>query len=212
MIVRPTVCPTITASDFETYQEQMHRLVCFAVRIHIDIADATLTPNSLLPIDQVWWPGGVRADIHIMNRFPLEHIEAMVALGPQMVILHAEAEGNFNTFARVMHRHGIEVGVALLQETSVEVIVPALPVIDHVLIFSGTLGSFGGTADLKLLEKVKELKRLKPQVEIGWDGGINDGNVRQLVKGGVEVLNVGGFIQKADDPEAAYATLVEKLT
>jgi ribulose-phosphate 3-epimerase len=110
-----------------------------------------------------------------------------------------------------MHRHGIETGIALLQETPVEAIVPALPLIDHVLIFSGTLGKVGGTADLGLLDKVAALRQLKPQLEIGWDGGINDTNARQLVEGGVSILNVGGFIQKAADPEAAYATLVDKV-
>jgi ribulose-phosphate 3-epimerase len=209
--MNPTVCPTVTADSFKTYQQQMHCLAGFAVRIHIDLADGTMTPNSLIPIDQVWWPGGVWADLHIMDRRPLEHAEAIVALSPQLVILHAEAQGSFSEFAQRMHRHGIETGIALLQETPVEAIVPALPLIDHVLIFSGTLGKVGGTADLGLLDKVAALRQLKPQLEIGWDGGINDTNARQLVEGGVSILNVGGFIQKAADPEAAYATLVDKV-
>jgi len=78
---------------------------------------------------------------------------------------------------------------------------------DHVLVFSGNLGRHGGEADLGLLEKVRQIKAHHPEVEIGWDGGINDQNVKQLVEAGVEVLNVGGYIQKADDPEHAYATL-----
>ena len=31
-------------------------------------------------------------------------------------------------------------------------------------------------------------------LEFGWDGGITDQNVAVLVNGGVDVLNVGGFI------------------
>ena len=42
---------------------------------------------------------------------------------------------------------------------------------------------------------------------IGWDGGINADNVVELVRAGVEVLNVGGFIQHSSDPGAAYAKL-----
>jgi ribulose-phosphate 3-epimerase len=76
-----------------------------------------------------------------------------------------------------------------------------------VLVFSGNLGHHGGEADLGLLEKVRQIKVHHPEVEIGWDGGINDQNVKQLVEAGVEVLNVGGYIQKADYPERAYATL-----
>jgi len=206
-----TVCPTVTADTFESYQHQLNRLAGFALRIHIDVADGTLTPNSLVPLDQVWWPGGVWTDIHLMNSRPLDYIDTLLALSPQLVIVHAEGQGSFEEFALTMRRHSIETGVALLQETPVEAIVPALPLIDHVLIFSGTLGSYGGKVDLSLLDKVADLKRLKPQLEIGWDGGVNDKNVRLLAEGGVDVLNVGGFIQKSRHPEAAYATLISKL-
>jgi ribulose-phosphate 3-epimerase len=206
-----TVCPTVTADTLESYQAQMNRLVGFALRIHIDIADGTLTPNVLTSLDQVWWPGGVWADIHIMNRRPLDYLDVILALNPQLVIVHAEGEGSFEDFARTMRRHGIETGVALLQKTPVAAIAPALHLIDHVLIFSGNLGSYGGKADLSLLQKVTQLKSLKPQLEIGWDGGVNDKNARQLAQGGVDVLNVGGFIQKSKNPEVAYATLVQEL-
>jgi ribulose-phosphate 3-epimerase len=60
---------------------------------------------------------------------------------------------------------------------------------------------------LKLLNKVTELRKLKPELEIGWDGGINVDNAKQLSEGGVDVLNVGGAIQKAEDPKAAYDKL-----
>jgi pentose-5-phosphate-3-epimerase len=62
---------------------------------------------------------------------------------------------------------------------------------------------------MNLLDKVKELRKLKPTLEIGWDGGVNDRNARQLAEGGVDVLNVGGFIHSAEDSRAAYAKLKE---
>ncbi|MGI0133798.1 MAG: hypothetical protein ACREBW_02415, partial [Candidatus Micrarchaeaceae archaeon] len=79
--------------------------------------------------------------------------------------------------------------------------------IDHVLIFSGHLGHFGGSADTRLLAKVRELRSLKPSVEIGWDGGVNATNAAELAAGGVDVLNVGGFIQHAVNPVQAYSYL-----
>jgi ribulose-phosphate 3-epimerase len=58
---------------------------------------------------------------------------------------------------------------------------------------------------------VKQIKAIHPDVEIGWDGGVNDKNARSLADGGVDVLNAGGFIQKAEDPETAYQQLVKAL-
>jgi ribulose-phosphate 3-epimerase len=206
-----SICPSVTARDINEYKNQMERISRFATRMHIDVADGIFTPVKLLSVDQVWWPGGVRADLHVMYQRPFEHYKTYLSLGPQMVIVHAEAEGRFVPFAELMHRHGIEVGVALKPETPVELIRPALEWIDHILIFSGNLGHFGGQADLSLLDKVQLLRRLKPQLEIGWDGGINAQNAQALARGGIEVLNVGGFIQHAADPRMAYGTLARAV-
>ena len=202
------ICPTVDAETPEAYRAQMERVAPFVRRVHIDLGDGEFTPNKLVPIPEVWWPGAVRADLHVMYKRPFEHIDALIALGPQLIIVHAEAEGDFGAFAQKVRRHGVEVGVALLQDTPVELIRPALGLVDHVLIFSGNLGHQGGsTADLSLLEKAAAVKAVRPAVEIGWDGGVNDQNIKQLIAGGVEVLNVGGFIQQASEPEAAFEVL-----
>jgi ribulose-phosphate 3-epimerase len=60
---------------------------------------------------------------------------------------------------------------------------------------------------MKQTEKISELLDINPNLEIGWDGGINDKNVTELIKAGVDVLNAGGFIQKSTNPANAYAIL-----
>lgn len=206
--MKPTICPTVTTDDPAIFKLQIEQTVAYAHRIHIDLADGIFTRNKLMDIENVWWPGGVRADLHVMYQQPFEHMAALIALQPQLIIVHAEADGDFLKFAELVRRHGIESGVALLPETTVESIVPALPFIDHVLIFSGHLGHFGGHADLRLLEKAKQLKALKPSIEIGWDGGVNDQNARSLAEGGVDVLNAGGYLHGTQKPSDAYKTLL----
>ena len=186
----------------------MELLEPFASRLHIDTADGNFAPRKLLSFDQIWWRGNRTIDLHLMYTYPIDHAEIILALNPRLVVVHAEAEGNFNNFADHLHAHGIEVGVALLPRTRVEAIEPVIHKIDHVLIFSGNLGYQGGsTADMELLKKVAEVRQLKPTIEIGWDGGVNDQNAKQIADAGVDVLNVGGFIQHAADPARAYATL-----
>lgn len=205
-----SICPTITASEPHAYREQMERVEPFAHRLHIDVSDGVLAPRKLIDLDKLWWNGNVMADLHMMYQKPFEHTDLIVAMHPNLVIVHAEALGDFFSFAYRMHLHGIEVGVALLPETKVERIQPALGNIDHVLIFSGNLGYQGGSeADLSLLDKTKQLRELKPTLEIGWDGGVNDQNARQLAEGGVDVLNTGGFVHHAENPGDAYAKLKE---
>lgn len=203
-----SICPAILTEDTEVYKIQIEQSLDYAHRLHIDLSDGIFAPQKLIEIENIWWPGGTRADLHVMYERPFDHAPALIALQPQLIIVHAEAEGDFLVFADLLHKHGIEVGVALLPETPVEAIAPALAFIDHVLIFSGKLGHFGGHADLALLEKAAQLKALKPSLEIGWDGGVNDQNARAIAEGGVDVLNAGGYLH-TKHPEQAYATLKE---
>ncbi len=205
-----SIAPAILADDPEVFNAQMQDAARYATRVHIDLADGIFTGNSLQAITDIWWPGGMRADLHIMYQRPFDHMEAIIALGPQLVIVHAEAEGDFLAARKILHAHGIELGVALLAGTPVDAIVPALGSIDHVLIFSGDLGHFGGHADLSLLEKAKKIKTLKPTVELGWDGGVNDEVAPALVAGGIDVLNAGGYLH-GDDPMAAYHKLLAAI-
>lgn len=205
------ICPTITAYDPHEYRRQMEAVQPFAKRIHIDLMDGQFAPTKSPALKQVWWPDEVLADIHLMYQRPLGQLPMLVKLRPNLVIIHAEAEIDHADFASHLRKVGIRTGLALLQDTSVESVSGFVKSFDHVLVFSGHLGYHGGCADLNLLDKVRQVREMHPAAEIGWDGGIDDQNARELTRAGVDVLNVGGFIQKAEDPSAAYATLKEVL-
>lgn len=205
------ICPTVTAYDTLSFKEQTER-VRFAGRIHFDFMDGRFAPTISPSVDDAGWPADVTADLHIMYERPAEHLAYIVSKKPNLVVLHAEADGNFIEMAKKLRDADIKVGIALLQKSSPEVVRSVLEYIDHVLIFSGDLGHHGGTADIALLDKVKFIKSLNPLIEIGWDGGITDINAGELVQGGVDVLNVGGFIQKAENPQAAYGRLKAVVT
>lgn len=205
------VCPTITAYDPHEYREQMERVAPFATRVHIDLMDGHFAPTKSPDLKHVWWPEGVKADIHLMFERPLAQLPIIIKLRPHLVVIHAEADVDHIEFAKNLRRVGIRSGLALLHDTPAENVKSIVRTFDHLLVFSGHLGYHGGQADLKLLRKVKELKELNPHAEIGWDGGINDQNSKQLVEGGVDVLNVGGFIQDATDPSSRYKELQKVL-
>jgi pentose-5-phosphate-3-epimerase len=201
------VCPAVLADSEENYHKEMEKIAGLAQRIQIDLTDGEFAKSPTVKPEQAWWPVGIKADYHLMYNNPLPAAKIVLEHKPNMIIVHAEAEGDFNEVVDFCRNLDVLVGVALLAKTPVETILPALDKIDHVLIFSGDLGHYGGQADLGLLDKVQKLKAQKPNLEIGWDGGVSDQNVSQLVAGGVDVLNVGGYIQKSDNPQKAFQTL-----
>lgn len=202
-----TICPTILADNPHAYREQLERIEGFAKRIQIDLTDGEFAPTHTINPVQAYWSDGVTIDMHIMYKEPAEHIEKLIDMKPSMIILHAEAEGELLDMFSEISATGIKSGLALLKETTSESAEQLIREVDHVLIFSGDLGKFGGEADLGLFEKIKQVKEINSGVEIGWDGGVNDKNALDLVRAGVDVLNVGGFIQKAENPQDAYDIL-----
>lgn len=202
------VCPTVTAFDTHAYREQMERVAPFATRVHIDLMDGEFAPTKSPDLAQIWWPHYVQADIHLMYQKPMDYIGQLIKLNPRMVVIHGEADVDHMRFAAELHKENILAGLAVLQDTTTEKIYEIMHSFDQILVFSGSLGRHGGVASLDLLAKVRKIKEHYPDAEIAWDGGISDQNAKQLVEGGVDVLNAGGFIQKSEDPKGAYDKLL----
>ncbi len=203
------ICPTITAYNAHQYREQMERIKPFTKRVHIDLMDGAFAPTQSPDLAHIWWPHELTADIHLMYQRPMAYLEQLIKLHPSLVVIHNEAEVHHMDFAARLHSHDIKAGLAILHDTPIEYAYQIMHSFDHVLVFSGDLGHHGGQADLGLLDKVRKIREHHPDAEIGWDGGINDANARQLIEAGVDVLNVGGYIQGAADPRARYDSLVE---
>jgi ribulose-phosphate 3-epimerase len=207
-----TICPALLARDSSEFEAQLQKIAGFAKRIQIDLCDGQFTDSKSVSLNDISWPPSLQADIHLMYARPQDCLEEIIRLKPGLAIIHAEAEVDHKQFATKLQIAGVKVGLAVLPETSIDSVDYLLPYFDHLLVFAGDLGHFGGEAKLNMLSKVGEAKAVNADIEIGWDGGVNLRNARQIADGGVDVLNVGGFIQHAEDPQAAYQKLTEVLS
>ena len=205
------IAPCITVESAEQYQAAVERLHPFAQRVHVDIADGEFAPTFLMSDAQVWWPKEWTVDIHAMVARPVEYVDRLIALKPNTIIFHVEAVADITPVLAKIKAAGIKAGVSLLRETVPATVAEAIKLADHVMVFTGTLGQYGGTASLMQLEKVRLIKAINPTAEIGWDGGVNADNAYTLTQGGVDVLNTGGAIANAADHGQAYATLVSEI-
>jgi pentose-5-phosphate-3-epimerase len=205
------VVPTITAYDPAEYHRQMELVTSFAPRVHIDVMDMEFAGVESVPMDKIWWPEGITADIHMMVQDPTVYLDQILMLKPHMVVVPAERHSwvDLPLFANTLVEAGIIPGLAFLQDTPLdghEYLIPHFP---HVLIFSGHLGHHGGVADLSLLAKAKQIKDYHRWTELGWDGGINLGNKNQLTDSCVTVLNVGSTIHSSENPTEVYRILLD---
>ncbi|MFC2606341.1 hypothetical protein FBF28_03200 [Candidatus Saccharibacteria bacterium oral taxon 488] len=206
------IAPAILAENAQQYKEQVDRITGFAERVHIDLTDGEFAPTVTIGIPELWAPEGWTIDIHAMVNKLDEYVPKLITLRPHLIIIHAEAKGDVLGALKEIKRSGIMAGLALLRPTVPQTVEELIKEAEHVLIFSGELGKFGGTASLMQLEKIRLVKMINPNVEIGWDGGVMVDNAYSLVQGGVNILNVGGTIQKATDPPAMFAKLQQEIS
>ncbi len=205
------ISPAILTDSVDSYRSYVEKIHPFAERVHVDITDGEFAPTFTVSASQVWWPQEWMVDIHAMVARPSEYLDTFVNLKPHMVILHAEVEEDLLPTIAHLKKFDIKAGIALQRSTvplDNEAVIKAA---DHVMIFTGDLGKYGGVASMMQLEKVRLIRAINPQVEIGWDGGVTVENAFSLSQGGVDVLNAGSAIAKSADPKDAYDKLVKEI-
>ena len=211
MIRTVSIVPSILTDNKQDYRAQIEKINVFTRRVQIDVTDGKFAPTQTLDVTNVWWPKNWQADLHLMVTNPSEHLDTVLKLNPSLCILHAEASEDLLPTFQALKDAGIKVGVALLPSTFPGNVKQYIDAADHVLIFAGQLGVQGSQADLMQMEKIALVRNMKPEVEIGWDGGANMSNVRALAHADLDVINVGSVIALADNPAEVFQELVNEI-
>lgn len=205
------IAPAVLAETTDQFKQMMEKIHQLADRVHIDISDGEFAPSFTINASEAWWPEGWHADLHAMVARPSEYVDQLIALKADLIIFHAEVEEDLLPIIQKVKSAGMKAGIALQRSTVPSTVKHLIEAVDHVMIFSGELGRYGGTASLMQLEKVHLIRAIKPELEIGWDGGVTLENAFGLTQGGIDVLNVGGTIARSADPGATYSALVAEI-
>ena len=211
MIRTVSIVPAILTDNKQDYREQVERVNIFTRRVQIDVSDGQFAPAQTLDVTNVWWPKNWEADLHMMVMKPSEHLDTILKLSPSLCIFHAEAGEDLLPSFQVLKDAGIKVGVALLPSTFPGNVKHYIDAADHVLIFAGQVGVQGAPADMMQMEKIPLVRNMKPEVEIGWDGGANITNIRALAHADLDVINVGAAISRSSNPAQAFQDLVAEI-
>ncbi len=211
MLRTVTIVPAVLTNNKQDYRAQLERINMYTKHIQVDVTDGVFAKIETLDITNLWWPNGWQVDLHIIAEQPSYYMDTILKLHPALCIFHAEAKENLLPVFDTLHAHEIKAGVALLKGTYPGNAKEYIDAADHVLIFAGTLGEQGGTADMIQMEKIEIIRKLKPEVEIGWDGGANMTTIRALAHADLDVINVGSALATAGNPVALYQEMVAEI-
>ena len=184
--------------------------------VHVDVMDGHFVPNLSFGIPvlaALHRRTRLPLDVHLMISNPDRLLDEYLAAGAARIAVHWEAAPHLDRLLQRIREGGAKAGVAVNPATPVELLVDALPRLDHVLLMSVNPG-FSGQAFLpRSLDKARRLRRLLegaggPPVEIAMDGGIDRGNMHEVIAAGVEVCVVGTAVFAAADPARAMSELI----
>jgi len=178
--------------------------------LHIDVEDGVAAAevtvwNDARALSHI--ASDLPLDVHIMVEKPHERFMEYVKAGARMLSFHIEDTPDVEHLASKLHDEGVKVGFALRPETSVDRVAPYLSLADFVLVLSVHPGPAGQPFIPESLEKVAEIKRLRPDVLVTIDGGMNEERARLAREVGADIIVAGAAIFGADDMSAAVRSL-----
>lgn len=170
--------------------------------VHIDFMDNKFVPNqSIEPEIIAKYPIDLHKEAHIMVLHPLEWIDSLVQAGFERIIFHLESQDNILKCIEYIKGKGLEVGLAINNDTSVEKLEPFISKVDVILVMSIVAGFQGQPFILKTLDKVRTVRSMNESIKVGVDGAVKDTNLKEIVNAGVDFVIVGSYLLKGDVDE-----------
>lgn len=213
----PQVLPSLLMCDFGNLDREVKELEAAGIRcLHLDVMDGNFVPNMTYGMPIV---SALRSltdttlDVHLMIERPERYIDQFFEAGADVITIHVEAVEDPTPVLAKIRKLGASAGLALNPETELSKVTPFLDQCDLVLAMSVNAGFGGQKFNPVALEKLKELKEIKPDhVVLEVDGGVNSGTIAQCSEAGADLLVVGSAIFKQDDYGVAVGQLHSLLS
>ena len=211
------ISPSILSADFSQLGIEIKKLEeGGADLIHVDVMDGHFVPNLTIGppvIKNLRKYTKLPFDVHLMISPVHKYIENYATAGAAIITIHPEATENLKESVSLIKKFGKKVGVSLNPKTKIKTIIDEIDNIDLVLVMSVNPGFCGQKFMPEVLDKIKELKKIKDKnqyhFDIEVDGGINFSNSKMVLEAGADILVSGTTVFKENDGD--IKTNIEKL-
>lgn len=201
--------PSILSADFTKLGEEIETIDnAGAEYIHVDVMDGMFVPSisyGMPVIKSIRKSTGKVFDVHLMISEPIRYIADFAASGADMITVHVEACSDVVATIEKIREYKLKVGLTLNPDTPVSAIKPYLNRVDMVLIMSVNPGFGGQKFITSSVDKIKEVKRLRDELNLSYDievdGGINIDNLATVLEAGANVIVAGSAVFRGDAAE-----------
>ena len=201
------IAPSILSADFSNLGQEVHDIdEAGADWIHLDVMDGHFVPNLTIGppvIKALRKYTKIPFDVHLMISPVHKYIKDYADAGSDTITFHPEATEEMLKTISHIKKFKKRVGVSLNPNSSLDLLKDNLDKIDLVLIMSVYPG-FGGQKFMpEVLDKMKELNKIKQNERLNFDievdGGINFSNCKDVINAGANILVSGTTIFKENN-------------
>jgi len=207
------ISPSILSANPDRLQEEIKEIEDYSDLLQVDVMDNKFVPNITPQAELLKkFTTKVPLDIHLMVKEPSnEYIKTFIDANPKLKInnitVHQEACQHLKKTLKFIKNNNIKPAVAINPKTPLDAIIDFLDKVEMVLIMTVEPGFSGQEFIESALEKVKMLRKMKPDLDIEVDGGINDKTASLAIKAGANILVASSFIFKSKDKVKAIKDL-----
>src|SRR3989339_341957 len=203
------IIPAILEKDFKELQKKVALVAGLAELIQIDIMDGQYVENKSVSLEELLnLKHRAKLEIHLMVNNPRDYFAVCAELKAERVFWHSDAAGDEGVEVfEAAGQFGFLRGLALSPEVELEKIGGWLNSFDAVLVMSVAPGKQGRSFIPQSISRVKYLKDNFSDLKIAVDGGVDEGNIRDLIEAGAEDLCVGSALLENANLSQKFAEL-----
>ena len=203
------VVPAILTEDPRVLETMVRQAESFTTYVQFDIMDGRFVPSRSITYEHLAaLPMKLSWEAHLMVENPGDYLEGFRRVGAQKVVFHYEATSSPEEVISLARNLSLGVGLAVNPETPVSIIQPIASKVDSVLFLTVHPGFYGSQFIPEVLDKVVELRSTGLGVEISVDGGIEESNITEVARVGVDVIYVGSAIFLQPQPAESFRRLL----
>jgi ribulose-phosphate 3-epimerase len=200
------IVPAIIAKNQNELNERLLKVKKYVDLVQLDVMDNKFVPNTSLFFDFFLPKTKCQFEAHLMVQDPEDWIEKY-GYKVDTVLVHYESCNNPKKMIEQVKTDGKKIGFVLNPETPISKLTGFLNDIDQVLIMTVNPGFYGSSFLSEMLQKISDLRILKPRLDIEVDGGITNKTISFVDKAGANMFVSGSYIVKSDNVEEAINSL-----
>src|SRR5688572_25014087 len=211
------IAPSILSANFAALGEDIRKVEEGGAHLlHVDVMDGHFVPNITIGppvVKSIRAATKLPLDVHLMISDPDFYIPAFVEAGANFLTVHAEATVHLDRTLNLIRSKNVGVGVSINPATPLAMVEHALGLADMLLIMTVNPGFGGQTFIPYTLDKIRQARQLiegrRYRCVIEVDGGIDTGNLPDVLKAGAEVIVAGSAIFHSKDPARKVREMLE---